>query len=415
MLNVNVSNPKAFDAAIRLAAKFADTSRYNHLEATQQIMVQTADKGLRLTATDLNTSIEFAVNSSDVIADGEFCILAKNLVALGSLIKAESSITLEQTEKGVNLSLHDSPTFGATFEVKATDEFPMLPETDPKAHWIELNAEHITMVKAISKYAVIGRYRHGFDAVQFARQGESLYVYATDGTTVAFAKLGRTSELPNFAIPVEAVKKALQIANTPDLKKSRWRITLPTEDREVVTLQIQETAVKVRAGDALDLTEWIQRRVTHYTEADNYLAFDPKALTSGLKKVSKLFMKDKKFTDVLIIESDADGKVTMTTKPKKAGYGTPTGQEQQAMQSEYVHEFSPSEVRCTTGVRPFRIRVDARKFQEMVKALVVSKPKYISVMAKYGVLDVDGEPAHDAVLVSGTELPLSFVTMPVEL
>ena len=74
---------------------------------------------------------------------GEFCINAKNLMALGSLLKDQSAFTLEQTETGLNLSLKDTPMFQARFDVSPTDEFPMLPEPDPKAHWIELEAERM--------------------------------------------------------------------------------------------------------------------------------------------------------------------------------------------------------------------------------------------------------------------------------
>ena len=93
--------------------------------------------------------------------------------------------------------------------------------------------------------------------------------------------------IPNFAIPVEAVKKAFQVTNTPELKKSAWRVTLPSEDCGVLSIQIKDTSVKVRAGDAIDLTGWILKHVGYFGENDDYLAFDPKALTNGLKKVSK--------------------------------------------------------------------------------------------------------------------------------
>ena len=115
MLSVNVSNPKALQAAILSAYKFADTQPHNSMP-TCQIMVQTADNGLRLTATDLYTSVEFGVNSSDVIEAGEFCIPAKNLKNLGEIIADQSAISLEQTENGVELSLFDAPNFGARFD-----------------------------------------------------------------------------------------------------------------------------------------------------------------------------------------------------------------------------------------------------------------------------------------------------------
>ena len=153
MLNVNVSNPKALAAAICLAVKFADTQEHNTLP-TRNIMVQTAGNGVRLTATDLCTSVEFAVNSSDVIEDGEFCLPATHLKKLGEIIKDQSGIALEQTKNGLELLLFDTPTFGATLDVHLTDEFPMLPQIDPKACRIVLEIEQIARLKALTKYAL---------------------------------------------------------------------------------------------------------------------------------------------------------------------------------------------------------------------------------------------------------------------
>ena len=302
MLNLNVSDPKGLERAIRSVAKFADTAAHNSLP-TQNILVETADKGLRLTATDLYRSVEFAVNSSDVLGEGEFCIPAKNLLKFGEIIKDQSAISLQATETGVELTLSDAPGFVGKFQTSETGEFPMTATPDPKAHWIEFNAEHIALIKAVAKYANTKERGHvGYDAVQFAIHGDdTLYAYATDGKTIAYAKLGRTL-IPNFAIPVETVKKALQVANAPELKKSEWRVTVPTEDSDVVSIQIADTAVKSRAGDSVDFTDHILKHITYHSEDSNYLAFDPKALTAGLKKVSKLFSKEKRVENIVVID-----------------------------------------------------------------------------------------------------------------
>ena len=414
MLNINVSNPKTLEAAIRSVSKFADT-RSDNTMATQQIMVQSIDNGLRLTATDLYTSVELAVNSSEVVSEGEFCIPAKNLQKIGEIAKDQSAISLEQTENGVTLSLSDAPTFGARFQVEPTDEFPMLPETDPKAHWIELDAGQVAILKSLTKYASADGYRVGYDAVQFAMHLGTLYAYCTNGTTVAYAELGRTADIPNFAIPVEAVTKALQVTNTPELKKSAWRLTLPTDESDVVTIQIQDTAVKVKSGDSVDLTDWILKHQTHNGDNDDYIAFEPKALTNGLKKVSKLFIRDRRVNNVLVIEGNQDGNITMTAKPVKSnGYAT-LPEYAADMQAEYVHEFTFPEAECLTGVNSFRILVDARKFESMVRDLAVLKPNSIGVQSKYGIPDSDGEARYDALVVSGTDLPLGFITMPAKL
>ena len=407
MLNINVSNPKALETAIKSVSKFADTRRDNTMP-TQNIMVQTAHKGLRLTATDLLTAVEFAVNSSDVIESGEFCIPAKSLLKIGEIIKGDSAVFLEQTENGLELSLFDAPTFDARFEVEPTDEFPMTAKPDPNAHWIEFDTEHIAILKALTKYASTENHRVGYDAIQFAMKDDMLYAYVTDGSIIAYAGLGRTI-IPNFAIPVEAVKKALQVTNTPGLKKSTWCVTLPTEDREVLSIQIQDTAVKVRAGDTLDLTDWILKHLTFNGENDDCLIFDPKALKDGLKKVSKLYVKEKRVENIAVIEGNQDGNITMTAEAVKGSYHF--NRTKVAMEAEYLHEFTTDEAECLTSANHFRIRVDGRRLESLVKDLSVSKPKFISVQAKYAVDDDDDAPNQDTIVVTATNQPLGFIVV----
>ena len=409
MLHINVSNPKALLSAILSAYKFADNSPYNSLP-TQHVMVKTTENGVTLTATDLSTSVEFGVNSSDVLSEGEFCIKATMLKKIGEIIKDQSAICFEQTENGVNLSLADAPNFGARLDVEPTDEFPMCATTDPKAHWIEFDMEHIGILKALAKYASTDdRCRLGYDAVQFASVDDTLYAYTTDGNVIAYAILGRT-RIPNFAIPVEAVEKAVKVASTPDLKKSSWRVTLPTDDNNVVSIQIQDTAIKVRAGDAIDLSDWILTRVTYNGDDDDCVFFEPKALTDGLKKVSKLFSKEKRVENIAVIAGNQDGNITMTAKAMRGSYSF--NRTEVKMEAEYIHNFSETEAECVTSANHFQIGIDGKKFQSIVRDLSVTKGKCINVQAKYAVKDDDNAPNQDTIVVSGTNTPLGFIAIP---
>ena len=405
MLKINVSNPKAFDAAIRSVTKFSDLHGKFGTEITQSVMVESLSNELRLTATDLYTSVEYAVNSSEIKGEGEFCIKAKNLLALGEIIKDQSAIGFEQTENGVNLTLADAPRFSAKFDVLPTDEFPNLAEPETEAYCVGLTAEQVKILKAVTKYASAEKYRGGYDAVQFAVHLGTLYAYATDGTFIAYATLGKCADMPSFAIPVDRLKKAFQVANTPDLKKSGWLITVPSEDNEVIAIKIQETAVKFRAGEVFDGLKFIINHLSHDAENDDYLAFEPKPLTDGLKKVSKLFIRDKRVTNVLVIEGK-DSRITMTPKPvKKFGYSH-LSEHAADMQAEYVHTFSNTEVLNPTH-RDFRVLVDAVKFQNMVKDLAISRPNFINVQCK--------REMNDAMVINGTLLDIGFLAMPAKL
>ena len=305
-----------------------------------------------------------------------------------------------------------SPTFKATFFTPiAVDEFPMLSEPDPKAHWIEFDPEHVATLKSLTKYAETGqRYRVGYDAVQFASVDDTLYAYTTDGDALAFAKLGRTL-IPNFAIRHDAIKKAFQVAASSELKKAVWRVTLPSEEREVLSIQIEKTAVTVRAGDALDLIDWIQKRIGYFGATDDLIAFQPKALVDGMKKVSKLFVKEPRVENIVIIEGDADGKITMTAKAIKGTYT----KSKVNMPASYTHAFSDTESDFVSEAKPFRIQVDGKKFQSMVKDLAASKPEKVTVHALYADASNDNAPNQDAVVVSEPNATLGFILHPKKL
>ena len=411
MLKVQIRDTKSFDTAVKAVAKFSPGNA--SLAILENIHVKSIENGLSLTATDLEVAVSYALNSCEITGDGEFLMNRKTLMSLAGLAKAESDANLTQTEAGVALGFTASPNFKATFFTPiAVDEFPMLPESDPEANWIEFDPEHIQSIKAVAKYAETKeRYRVGYDAVQFGTHGDDwLYAYTTDGDAVAFAKLGRTL-IPNFAIRHDAVKKALQIANTPDLKKSGWRVTLPTEDREVLSIQIEKTAVSVRAGDTLNLTNWLQKHIGYFGADDNLIAFDPKALTDGMKKVSKLFVKEARVENIVVIEGDADGKITMTAKALKGTYT----KSKVNMPASYTHAFSDTEIESVTEAKPFRIQVDGKKFQNVVKDLAASKAEKVTVHAIYGDKADDDAPNQDAVVVSEPDAKIGFILSPKKL
>ena len=413
MLKVHIGNPKAMEAAIRSTSKFAETSTSNRLDCTHWMHVESIDNGLRLTATDLRTSVEYAVNSSEVIQDGAFCINAKNLLGFGKLIKDQSGASLEQTEKGVSVLLADAPSFRATYKTLPTDEFPMLPESNPDAKTLTLTFQQVQEIKALAKYASTDQYRVGLDAVQFATHDGLLHAYATDGAKIAYTRLGTVDDDTHFAIPAETVKKALQVANTPDLRKSDWTLTIPETDNDVISIEILGTVIKSKSADAVDLTDYIQDRECYEGDVDDHITFEPKALASAFKKVSKLFIRDRQITNVLIIEGRGD-RITMTANPiKDSGYSH-SQREALDMGTEYVHVFDTTEAQNLTGNNT-HIRMDANVFESFRKDLTATKPDVIYLQAKYGMPDGQNNPTHAPILMHVPDSELAFIATPTTL
>ena len=181
----------------------------------------------------------------------------------------------------------------------------------------------------------------------------------------------------------------------------------------MISIEIQGTVVKSRSADAVDLTDYIQDHEVYEGAADDHITFDPKALTSGFKKVSSIFVKDKRFTNVLIIEGRGD-RITMTAKPVNDSNRFHDQQQARDMDTEYVHAFDASEAQNRTG-NNFHIRMDANTFDNFRKDLMATKPNQIHLRAKYGMPDGQDNPTHDPIMMRVPNSELAFIATPTKL
>ena len=105
------------------------------------------------------------------------------------------------------------------------------------------------------------------------------------------------------------------------------------------------------------------------------------------------------------------GNITMTAEV----YQKSISYSRVPMDAEYVHSFDADEAEVVTSAEHWKILVDGKKFQSIVTDLASSKPNVISVNAKYGIPDTDGDSRYDAVVISGADSPLQFIANPIKL
>ena len=211
MLNVQINNPRTLDPVIRSVARFAGGS----LPAAQSVFIDTVGNSdiLRLTATDLSSTVSYQFLTDAVNEHGAVCVNAKNLSQLAKLAKlsADEGLTLSETEKGLQVSFSES-TFSATFKTADPDEFPAHPDNITGIS-VTLTPAMLKAVKSVAKSASTQSVRPDYQCVHFTTiDGNQLHTGATDGNIITGEVLGETETDIDFAIPVDTLKK-----------RSKWR------------------------------------------------------------------------------------------------------------------------------------------------------------------------------------------------
>ena len=374
MLNIQISDTKSFDRAVRAVAKFAPPSA--SLPILENIHLQTIENGLSLTATDLEVAVSYALNSSVIDGDGEFLINAKTLVSLAGLAKAETDAKLMQTSSGIDLEFSDAPTFKAHFYTPiAVDEFPMLPTDSDTAQHVTLTPDAVKILKSVAKYVSKDQYRMGMDSVQFKSHNGWLYIYACDSANIASAELHATDTEIEFSVPIYCLRKAFQVASG-DLAKTDWNISVANDDSKALAfIDIGKTRVSTRCGETTPqvfefISELREKRLEHL------ISIKTEPLAAAMKKLTKVFEKGKNGKANLLTLQRRDGQATLTAQAFQASSQTIRYADTFKLLNEMSHTFDASE---NIGMgADTHIALNADLVPDMLKVLTAYKPKSVS-------------------------------------
>ena len=400
MLNVQINNPRTLDPVIRSVSKFAERET-GSIEVAKRIFIDTVDTNIRFTATDLSSTVSYLMPIDQVHSHGAVCVNAKNLSQLAKLAKlsADEGLTLSETEKGLQVSFSES-TFSATFKTADPDEFPAHPDNITGISVI-LTPAMLKSVKSVAKSASTQSVRPAYQNVHFTTIDSKLHTGATDGNIITGEVLGETETDIDFAIPVDTLKKAFQVA-TGDLGKLNWQITVSDDTERLLTeIKIGETRILFRTEDCFEnLFDFTADAIN---ETQQSLTITYKALAAAIKPLSKVFEKGHDFTNLLILEADADT-VSLTARAFKNDChmegvvededGNPDYSDVKYVHTtdlvtEQVHTFDADDV-MFVGDTPVSFALDATEFPKLLETFKSDKPSDVYLrFGKHIVMGVD--------------------------
>ena len=399
MLNVQINTPRTLDPVIRSVARFAGGS----LPAAQNIFIDTVNSDiLRLTATDLSSTVSYQFPTDAVNEHGAVCVNAKNLSQLAKLAKlsADEGLTLSETEKGLQVSFSES-TFSATFKTSDPDEFPAYPDNITGIP-VTLTPAMLKSVKSVAKSAGTQSVRPDYQwCVHFTTIDGKLHTGATDGDVITGEVLGETETDIDFAIPVDTLKKAFQVA-TGDLGKLNWQITVSDDtERPLTEIKIGETRILFRTEDCFE--NIFDFTADAIDETQESLTITHKALVSAIKPLSKVFLKGHDSTNILILEADTDT-VSLTARAFKNGghmegvvededgnldYSDAKYVHTTDLVAEQVHTVNAGDT-MFVGDTPITFALNATEFPKLLETFKSDKPSDVYLrFGKHIVMGVD--------------------------
>ena len=243
-------------------------------------------------------------------------------------------------------------------------------------------------VKSVAKSAGNQSVRPDYQCVHFTTIDGKLHTGATDGDVIAGEVLGETETDIDFAIPVDTLKKAFQVA-TGDLGKLNWQITVSDDtERPLTEIKIGETRILFRTEDCFEnLFDFTADAIN---ETQQSLTITYKVLTAAIKPLSKVFEKGNDSTNILILEADTDT-VSLTARAFKNGghmegvvededgnldYSDAKYVHTTDLVAEQVHAFDADDVMFVmfVGDTPVSFALNATEFPKLLETFKADKP-----------------------------------------
>lgn len=242
------------------------------LPILSNILVETQDQKIKLTATDLETGIVCFIKG-EIVEEGAITIPAKKFAEIVKEI-TEENIEIKTTDNSINIKTKKSKFTLAGIDVK---DFPKLPEYDAK-NVITLNTKSLVSMFQKTIFAV------SKDMQRFVLTGEylviengKLEIVATDGKRLSYIAdtCGNTQVVGKAIIPTKAVSDLCKIISlnsaianitlsiTENLATfiindimfqtkliegvfPNYKQVMPTGDLNSIKLNVQETLIAVK-------------------------------------------------------------------------------------------------------------------------------------------------------------------------
>lgn len=210
-MNISIER-KIFIESVHKVARFAERKSAT-LPALSSILIIAADDGIKMRATNLETSIDLKLQG-ECISNGVVAIPATVLQQIAGSLTSEGKITLEHTGDIAHLT---SGTNKSAIKTVPYDDFPSISFPENKKNKINLSGILLrNLFSSIAPCASSSTVRPELASVYFSIEGGTLTVVATDSFRLAEKKipLNNNGTQGKFLIPA---KNTLEIAQAlPD-------------------------------------------------------------------------------------------------------------------------------------------------------------------------------------------------------
>ncbi len=218
-----------------------------NLPILENILLSAEEKGLIVSATDLETGISVRVPAK-VEQKGKLTLPAKKITQFIASLPAEN-VSLEK--KGEKLEV-ECQNFEATFNGISAEEFPELPslKNKKKLENVEVfkmdSAVFISAIEKVVFAAAVDESRPVLNGVRISSEENGLQMVATDGyrLSIETIKMEDKIRLPELLVPGKALKELIRIFPSDKefkiaLTSRENQVIFEFEDIEIVTRLIE--------------------------------------------------------------------------------------------------------------------------------------------------------------------------------
>ena len=250
----------------------------------KSVRITATEQGVRLSATDLETGINYNVGQVETAEPGEAVVPADRFAAIVRE-STDDVIYMESSEAGCQIKGADSQ---FTIYTQDPQQYPAVPDFDGKAE-LEINLEKLREgIEQCLFSAARESTRYALNGVLWEIKGKKLLLVATDGRRLARSKVDIASktggDFPSKGVIVPAKTMAL-------LER------VGGDEKETVGVRLAGNQVLLRCGGAVISSNLVEGNFPQYediipTGYEKRLKLDTQATLSAVRRAALLTNED---------------------------------------------------------------------------------------------------------------------------
>ncbi|HSX17885.1 MAG TPA: DNA polymerase III subunit beta [Candidatus Saccharimonadales bacterium] len=287
--------------ALSTVARVANTR--NTLPILANVLLQTADNRLSISATNLDIAITHRIGSK-IEKTGSITVPARLMQDFVSSLP-EGILKLELTDNKLHITTDQ---YQSSINGIVADDFPVMPAISAGSTWKVTAADFKKALSQIVFAASSDDARPVLTGVYFHSSGGEVVVVATDSYRLAEHKLGKNKASVNFLVPGSAAQDLLRIISDTDKE------VVVTHDDQQVLFQVGDVSLVARLieGNYPDYRKLIPTKFATVAKLS-------RADFLNITKVSALFARESAGSITIKVE---DKKVSINAIASQLGENT---------------------------------------------------------------------------------------------